>query len=202
MNSVENSVRSIREQIIDTLRSEILSGVWADDAPVREKALAERFGVSRGPIRDALQKLSTEGVLVYRRNKGVRVNSPPSEAERQLLQSMRREMETHCLGQCIGQLTEADDVQIEEILTALSHACTRGDLSNIANCDLALHRYLVLCASSELEEVWQSITSRLLMDYSRIDRFDEIVDEHKAIVDAIKQRNFNAAKKALQENII
>ena len=80
MQLAEQSVRSMREQIVDTLRAEVLAGAWTNHAPVREQALAERFGVSRGPIRDALQELSREGVLVYRPNKGVRVNTPPAEA--------------------------------------------------------------------------------------------------------------------------
>ena len=202
MHFFEQPVRSMQEQIVDTIRAEVLAGTWGNAAPVREQALAERFGVSRGPIRDALRQLSREGVLVYRQNKGVRVNTPPSESERQLLQSMRREMETFCISQCIDQLTEADDEQLEGILAELARACKRRDLSTIADCDLALHRYLVRRASSELEAVWQSITSRLLMDYSRIDRFHEIVAEHEAIVAAVKKRNLNTAKKALHANII
>lgn len=202
MPIVEQQVRSLREQIVDTLRSEVLCGVWSNEVPVREQALAERFGVSRGPIRDALLQLSREGVLVYRPNKGVRINTPPVESERQMLQTMRREMETYCLKRCLDQLNEADDEQLEGILAELTHACEREDIRAIADCDLALHRLLVRRASGELEVIWQSITSRLLMDYSRIDRFDEIIAEHKAIVSAIKHRDFEAAQKALQENII
>ena len=202
MPVAEKPVRSVREQIADTLRSEVLSGAWSNDAPLREHTLAERFGVSRGPIRDALLQLSQEGVLLYQPNKGVRVNTPPSEDERQLLQSMRREMEAFCLKRCIDELTETDDKQLEGNLTDLSRACELGDLSAIADNDLALHRYLVRRASPELEAVWLSITSRLLMDYSRIDRFDEIVAEHTAIVQAVRERNLVAAQKALNANII
>ena len=86
MQLVEQPVRSVREQIVDTVRAEVLAGAWRNDEPVREQALAKRFGVSRGPIRDVLQQLSREGVLIYRPNKGVRVNRPPAETERQLLQ--------------------------------------------------------------------------------------------------------------------
>jgi DNA-binding GntR family transcriptional regulator len=195
-------IRSLREQITDALRSEVLAGVWTNEAPMREHALAERFGVSRGPIRDALLQLSQEGVLVYSPNKGVRVNTPPAEAERLLLQSMRREMETFCIGRCMEHLTEADDEQLEGILAELTRACERADLSAIADNDLALHRYLVRRASRELEGVWQSIASRLLMDYSRIDRLDQIVAEHEVIVRAVKKRNLKAAQKAINANII
>jgi len=199
---LDKTVRSMREQITDTLRLEVLSGEWSNNTPVREHTLAERFGVSRGPIRDALLQLSQEGVLIYRPNKGVRVNTPPTKDERQLLQSIRREMEAFCLKQCIEKLTETDDEHLQGILSDLSSACDQGDLSAITNYDLALHRYLVRRASEELETIWLSITSRVLMDYSRIDRFDEILAEHTAIVETVRKRDYKAAKKALNANII
>ncbi|MBN80637.1 MAG: hypothetical protein CMJ70_10895 [Planctomycetaceae bacterium] len=115
---------------------------------------------------------------------------------------MRREMEIFCVGQCIDQLTEEDDEQLESILAELTRACAKGDLSAIADCDLTLHRTLVRRASGELEAIWLSITSRLLMDYSRIDRFVEIVAEHEAIVNAVKNRNLKSAQRAINANII
>ena len=61
---------------------------------------------------------------------------------------------------------------------------------------------LVRRASGELEAIWLSITSRLLMDYSRIDRLVEIVSEHEAIVNAVKNRNLKSAQRAINANII
>ncbi len=195
-------MRSTREQITDTLRAEILCGEWSNDEPVREHALAKRFGVSRGPVRDSLLQLSQEGVLIYQTNKGVRVNTPPAEDQRRLLQSMRRQMETFCLDHCINNFTKADDKQLKAILNRLILACNRGSLSAIAANDLALHRHLVRRASYELEAVWLGITSRLLMDYSRIDELDEIVTEHAAIVEAVCNRDLKGAQRALIANII
>ena len=195
-------MRSTREQITDTLRAEILCGEWSNDLPVREHTLAKRFGVSRGPVRDSLLQLSQEGVLIYQTNKGVRVNTAPAEEQRQLLQSMRRQMEIFCLNQCIHKLTKADDKQLQAILTRLTLACDCGRLSAIADNDLSLHRHLVRRASYELESVWLGITSRLLMDYSRINELDEIVIEHAAIVEAVCNRDLKGAQKALLVNII
>jgi DNA-binding GntR family transcriptional regulator len=202
MNAAQQKLRSTRDRITDTLRAEILCGKWSDDVPVREHSLAARFGVSRGPVRDSLLQLSQEGVLVYQANKGVRVNTPPGEEQRQLLQSMRRQIETFCLNQCIKQLDQADDENLQEILQRLTGACNLGKLCDIADMDLALHRYLVRRASLELEGVWLGITSRLLMDYSRIDQLEEIISEHAAIVEAVTNRDLKGAQKALIANII
>ncbi|MBT5377930.1 MAG: GntR family transcriptional regulator [Opitutae bacterium] len=194
--------RSVRDQICDTIRSEVLSGAWNNDEPVREQSLADRFGVSRGPIRDVLSKLSNEGLLVYRQNKGVRVNSPPDEAEREFLQSIRRQIEVYSLERCIGNLTTHDDEQIEGFLLDLAVACKNEKIAAIAESDLALHRFLVRHASCEMEAVWLSITSRLFMDYSRLGNYEEILIEHKDIVQAVQQRDLEAANAALIANII
>ena len=63
---IASPIRSVREQIADQLRNEILANLFAANEPMREAALAERFGTSRGPIRDVLLQLSQEGALVYK----------------------------------------------------------------------------------------------------------------------------------------
>ena len=52
-----------RDEICEILRSDLLAGKFHYDQPLRETTLAKRFGVSRGPIRDAFLKLSQEGSL-------------------------------------------------------------------------------------------------------------------------------------------
>ena len=202
MQLAQPIIRSIREQIADTLRAEVLAGTWDNDTPVREQSLADRFGVSRGPIRDVLMQLSQEGVLVYQQNKGVKVSCPPKEAERQLLQSIRLQTEVHCLEQGMNRFTIEDDAQLDLILEDLARACDTRDWGLIADRDLALHRYIIRRASQELETVWQSITSRLFMDYSRIQDLSEVVAEHEAIVNAIHDRDLAKAEVALNGNII
>ena len=102
----------------------------------------------------------------------------------------------------MSHLTKEDDENLLEILQKLTRACKLGKFCDIADMDLALHRYLVRRASIELEAVWLGITSRLLMDYSRIDQLDEIIREHDAIVQAVSDRDIEAAQKALIDNII
>jgi DNA-binding GntR family transcriptional regulator len=66
----------VRDQIAERLRNEILADTIPSNEPLREVALAERFGTSRGPIRDVLLELTKEGALVYKPNAGVRVCPP------------------------------------------------------------------------------------------------------------------------------
>ncbi len=51
---------TLKRQIADSLRGQILSGQWAEGTRIKEESLAEQFGVSRGPIRDVMLELSKE----------------------------------------------------------------------------------------------------------------------------------------------
>ena len=201
MSLAEKPILSMRQQICETVRAEVLAGQMTNDQPVREQPLAERFGVSRGSVRDALLQLSQEGVLVYSPNRGVRVSSPPSDTEFRLYAKLRKEIEGHCLDVCMDQLTEEDDRNLTNLLATLEDSCRRGDLSKITETDLAMHRYWVSRASRELESVWLSITVRMLIAYTLLEDYMQCYQEHAAIVEAIVRRDLQAAKKAVNENI-
>ena len=65
INTQAHSPKVTRNAICEALRSDLISGKLDFDQPIREQKLAERFGTSRGPVRDALLRLTQEGALVY-----------------------------------------------------------------------------------------------------------------------------------------
>ena len=71
---------SLREQIADRLRADLLSGNIPEGESLTEQELSERFAVSRTPVREALQQLTYEGLLEGRRFAGVRVTRRPRVA--------------------------------------------------------------------------------------------------------------------------
>ncbi len=75
----EISVKTVADQVCDLLRSELLSGSHIAGSAMREEELATRFGVSRHPIRKALQRLSLEGLLTSKPNRGVFVAASQKE---------------------------------------------------------------------------------------------------------------------------
>ena len=71
--------RTMREQIADRIRSDVLSGRIESGTSLREIPLAKQYGVSRAPVRDALLQLTQEGLLEAKPNCGVRVSPPIQE---------------------------------------------------------------------------------------------------------------------------
>ena len=201
--TLANPIRSVREQIAEQLRNEILADLFSADEPMREAALAERFGTSRGPIRDALLQLSQEGALTYKPNSGVRVSAPVADGERTLLMTLRKRIEFDALKGFIRNLNEADELYLRGTLDVMRSACLKKDLPGIVGSDIALHRRIVRCGGSEqMEAVWQSIAVRIRMDYSRLKKHMNIFREHERIVDAIVSGDLKQARKALELNLI
>src|SRR6266581_4316559 len=102
----DSSIRSVRIQIIDRLRDDILTGRLAEGERLHEAKLAERFGVSRGPIREVLAQLTHEGLLEAKPNCGVKVAPSDSESVRELIVPIRRVIETFALKHFFHEINE------------------------------------------------------------------------------------------------
>ncbi|MDG0965210.1 MAG: GntR family transcriptional regulator [Opitutales bacterium] len=191
-----------REKICNILRSDLIAGKFNHDQPMREISLAKRFGVSRGPIRDAFLKLTQEGSLVYETNRGVRVHSAIADEERKIMMNMRLDLEKYCISKYIDEADQKDHGELEVLLEQFKSACLRDSLPAVAESDLALHRHWVTRVSKNLEPIWLGLAVRILMKYSRLENIEESIGEHERIVEAIVVKNKERALQALASNLI
>ena len=191
-----------RESISNVIRRDLISGKFKCDEPMREQKLATRFGTSRGPVRDALMQLTQEGVLVYQPNKGVRVSSLLTDEERDVVVAMRLELEKYCMSKFVPTASQDDLDNISFLLERLKDACEVASLPEVAENDLALHRYWVAQASPHLESTWTGLSVRMIMKYSRLDNYEQSITEHTRIVEAILNRDVEKAVYFLGENIL
>jgi DNA-binding GntR family transcriptional regulator len=195
--------RTIREQIVEQLRTEVLSGAIAEGESLREQKLATRFGVSRGPIRDALLQLTQEGLLVGQANRGVRVSRAPSGAIRPLVVEMRRRIELFALDAIFDQLQDHDLRQLDEILDRFLQSCSGHVMAQVIEHDMALHRWIVeRSRDGDLLQLWLTTIVRMRLRYARHTDLMECYAEHRAIVHAIRAGDKAAALGALEANIV
>lgn len=194
--------RTIREQIADRIRADVLSGRLAEGTSLREQTLARQYGVSRAPIRDALLQLTQEGLLVAKPNCGVKVGTASSEEIQPLVIDLRRKIEVFALRKVFDRLTEADVDRLDETVERLRLACETAGIGEIVQHDMALHRYILeATGNADLLAMWLPIVSRMMLHYSRHGNMMESHREHAAIVDAIRHGDRKAAIEALTANI-
>lgn len=194
--------RTLPEQIAAHLRQEVLSGKLKPGDPLREMDLSERFGVSRGPVREAFRQLTQQGLLVLEPNKGVRVAENPSDEVRPLVVQLRRTIETFVLDSIFDRITEADIALWEKILADIRLACESNDVDALTEEDLRFHQAIIQSHDDkDIFTLWQPIAMRMMMYYHRHDDIMESYHEHKRILDAIRQGDRAGALKALETNI-
>lgn len=198
--------RGLREQIAGRIREDVLAGRLEAGQALREVELAERFGVSRGPIREALQQLTHEGMLVAKPNCGVKVAPPAPDSIRDLVVPIRRAIETHALRLIFDDLSEADFTHWDAILAKMKIACKRKDFPSIAEQDIALHRSILERAGQpDLLAIWSLIVARVRNHFrqSHLGYRDlmDIYHEHAAIVANFRSGDQESAVRILEENI-
>jgi DNA-binding GntR family transcriptional regulator len=196
-------IRTLREQVAAHVRYDVLSGQLAKGDRLREIELAERFGVSRGPVRDALLQLAHEGLLILQPHCGATVAGPASDLVLPVIRSMRRTLEVFAVRLILKDLND-DDLQLwDSILTQMHDACVKGDEPTIVAQDIALHHAIVeRTGQLELLDLWLPLVARMRFAYSRFYKdLLEVYQEHKAIIDAFRAGDLAAAIATLETNI-
>jgi DNA-binding FadR family transcriptional regulator len=82
--------QTIRQQITNQIRNDLVSGTFPAGTTLRESEMANRLGVSRGPVRDAFIQLSHEGILAYWLTRGTRTTGKPTKNTQTFSQRSRR----------------------------------------------------------------------------------------------------------------
>lgn len=186
-------------QIHDMLTSmELLPG-----QPLRQEALAERLGVSRAPVREALGILQSEGVLHHERNVGYTVKRlTASELDQAYM--MRRALETELIrrvpepaGEHLAELTELNE--------RMAEAARSGDVLALRRLNHEFH-FSILGASGldlvvrELRRIWSlSEAYRSFYLFEQASR-DRVVREHAAIIEALRRHDLAELERLLDEH--
>jgi GntR family transcriptional regulator, rspAB operon transcriptional repressor len=206
--SVDSGVVSVRQQITDRLRNEILSGRIAEGERLKESTLADRFGVSRGPIREVLAHLSQEGLLLIRANYGAQVAPSAPACIHELIVPVRRMMETYALKLVVAALNDDDFAQWEEILHRMERACQQKDLAGITEQDLAFHAYILKrTGMPDLLAIWRPVVARIRSHLRQaiVKIYDQdltgIVEVHRELLNVFRSGDPRKAVAALEKHV-
>lgn len=128
---------ALGKHVLDELRRRIITGELAVGTHLVEKRLSQTFDVSRGPIRDALRQLETEG-LVESRRRGVYVIGLTTEDLAELY-SLRQVLEAEAVRLCMNLETGIDATDARHALDQMRDAAENSDPVTFASADLAFH---------------------------------------------------------------
>lgn len=192
-----------RPDIFESLQAEILDGAIRPGDRLKEADLAERFGLSRTPVREALRRLETRGLLVHEPHKGMVVAELEPSAIGELY-VMREILDAAAAALAAQHATETEiaamEAQVErdrEIESRPDHLAASNRAFHDAIYRAAHNRFLVK-SSDALAEALALLGPTTL---SAEGRARQSIDEHAEIVAAIKRRDATDADRAARHHI-
>ncbi len=155
--------KQLWESVADELRDSILDGRLPAGSRLLETELAERFGVSRGPVRDALRELAREGLAIDLPRRGTFVSSL-TERDLEEVYVIRRAIEEAAVRLVIEHATDEDIAAMFTVLAEAEAAYGRDDLGAAWEADMAFHRsYCRLSSNGRLLALFDDLASQTVL---------------------------------------
>ncbi|WP_019585062.1 GntR family transcriptional regulator [Deinococcus apachensis] len=193
----------VRDGVYGHLRRAVLEGEIAPGERLAEVELGERLGVSRTPIREAIMRLTQEGLLVGEANKGVRVRTV-SAAEARDTYVVREELDGLAAALAARAHAREDAEALRGALEALN-AATGEDYRQQTRLDLAFHGAVTLAAhNAALAELARGLEQRVALIKHQTRTYNAHPDtaaQHAAILKAILARDADAAREAARTHV-
>jgi len=176
---------AVRERVLASLRQEIIAGSLRPGDRLVERELAERLGVSRVPVREAIRALVAEGFVHFEtpRRTVVRRLTPHDVQE---LFELREALEVYAAGLAAARATAEDLAQVQELLDLAATATEAGDAEMITDVNSRLHdRIVAMAGNSLLTEALEPVAGRLRWMTRRNEEWPQLLVEHRELYEAI-----------------
>src|SRR5687768_11596535 len=184
--------RVFREEIREKLIEDILNGRLAPGSRIVETRIAAQFGVSQGPVREALRDLELFGFVVCSPFRGTQVRQISTDDLLEIY-PIRAALEGVAARTATLALTDQMVVQLEDILGTMREAAARDDAHAQAGADAAFHHVIIKAAGNRmLEHVWQSMRLSITtcVTYAVTHRsLSEITERHVPLLAALQSRD-------------
>lgn len=172
------------------LCSSIIGGHLEPGTPIIEREICENLGVSRTPVREALRRLSSEGLVDFITNRGAFVSNLSKEKVLQLYE-VKEALEIMAAILCVERSTESDLQKLEQCIDDQEMHLRKGNVGRSLDEDMRFHVLLVKsCGNKMLEHQATSLMlqTRRLMSIYDLNRMAEFISQHRRILHCIRNK--------------
>ena len=200
-----NDFLPLRDVVFNTLRKAILRGNLEPGERLREIHLADKLGVSRTPIREAIRKLELEGLVVMIPRKGAVVAEITEKSLRDVLE-VRRALEALAVRLACEKILDAVGEELKVAAERFEEALETGDVTAFAEADVRFHD-IIYRATDNLRLIQLLYNLREQMYRYRVeylkreDAHETLLEEHQAIIETIEKRDVAKAVEAVRTHI-
>lgn len=205
MTDAPRTQQTLQDYVYKCLREEILSAKIPPGANLRVLHLAARFQTSQAPIREALRRLTDEGLAATEPYKGT-VAREPSWTEILDIYLLREELEAFAVKRILAR-PKVDLAAVRRAQRNLDRIVRIGEPLAVLDADLELHRQIVILADSPLTlEMWTSLMKRQRGARLSLERVypapvDSVIESHEILVKLLVPGDSSAAEAAFRFHI-
>ena len=187
----------LRDVVFNTLRQAILTGELQPGERLMEIHLANRLGVSRTPIREAIRKLELEGLVTMIPRRGAEVAQITEKSLQDVLE-VRRALDALSVELACERITEAEVEQLKQACETFEKATETRDPRKIAQADVALHDIIVEAARNQrLVQMVNNLSQQMYryrFEYIKDEsKHQRLIEEHRIIFESILHKDKKTA---------
>lgn len=196
---------NLTTKVYNLIRNDILRGVYAEGSAITENSLAAEYNVSRTPVREALRQLEQNELVVLIPNKGAVVQGI-SLNDLMDVYEIRTLIEGEAAYRAATRITPDGITTLEEITDLTEFYYERGNYDKLVSMDGKFHECLYDQTGSRimrhvLSELHSAIQAYRKMSILNGSRTRATVNEHRALLEAIRAHDAELAKKLMQEHV-
>ncbi|MCY0895060.1 MAG: GntR family transcriptional regulator [Alicyclobacillaceae bacterium] len=194
---------SLTEGATHRIRQMILHGELKPGERINEVHLSRDMQISRGPIREALLILESEGLVTHEVNKGATVTILSSKDAYEIY-SLRAILESEAMRIGLPHIRDADYDYLQTVLNQFEQALVSGDVENMVVCDIDFHHGIVQISNhSRLIKAHQQLdplVGAMFLTISNILplRLNHVVEIHRVLLEALKSKDSDRVVRELQ----
>jgi DNA-binding GntR family transcriptional regulator len=196
--------KSLNQLVYQRLQTEILDGKLPPGTRIKQEELTKRLGVSRTPVREALQRLETEGLVQFAR-RGPAVVSTISRKRIEEIFELRALLEGYAAEKAAEKLDEKAMKKLRKLIQEMNAHHSRQEAERLLAKNDEFHRYICAQAGNKallemLEQIWRDIR-RLRFNYLITPAGHETsTREHESLVDALGSHDKELIRKIVQKH--
>lgn len=195
----------LRDVVFKNLRQGILTGELKPGERLMEIHLANKLGVSRTPIREAIRKLELEGLVTMIPRRGAEVAQITEKSMKDVLE-VRKVLDTLSVELACERITEEEKDVLKNACADFEDAVKTGDFSMIAKTDVVFHDIIVDATRNiRLSQMVNNLAEQMYryrFEYIKdASKHDRLVQEHRQICDGITEGDKKKALAAIEAHI-
>lgn len=200
-----NEYLPLRDVVFNTLRQAILRGELKPGERLMEIQLANKLGVSRTPIREAIRKLELEGLVLMIPRKGAEVAEITEKNLRDVLE-VREALEALSVELACDHVTEDQICEMKMAAKAFENALKSGDVTKIAEADVQFHDVIALATDNQkLIQLLNNLREQMYryrVEYLKNEQvYPQLIEEHDMLIEAIRERRKDRAAEIVCQHI-